>query len=213
MQRSPNAYDKSQLHLKVSKFLILQNTLQAASDIPKHILHWGSLHRSWALLVFEVSFIFHYKSIIDQLFLYVKTYKAVNPVFLIRFTTKITSIWHQKIIGCQFPLWKSPPTPKIFFSGYSGILQIFTIKIGVIQIFCGMPKVFPYTILIHTDFFPKILIFLVIYTDFVSDPSGRSVHYNYQIFVSKRSELLWTCYACWRGSFLLIIFPHPDHHP
>ena len=37
-----------------------------------------------------------------------------------------------------------------------------------------MPKAFPYTVLIHTDFFPKILIFLVIYTDFVSDHSGRS---------------------------------------
>ena len=37
--------------------------------------------------------------------------------------------------------------------------------------------VFPYTVLIRTDFFPKILIFLVIYTDFVSDHSGRSVEY------------------------------------
>ena len=38
-----------------------------------------------------------------------------------------------------------------------------------------MPKVFPYTVHIHTDFFPKIQIFLVIHTDFVSDDSGRSV--------------------------------------
>ena len=37
-----------------------------------------------------------------------------------------------------------------------------------------MPKVFPNTVLIHTDFFPKILIFMVIYTGFVSGHSGRS---------------------------------------
>ena len=54
-------------------------------------------------------------------------------------------------------------------------IQIFPLKLGEIQIFTGVPKVFSYTVLIHTDFFPKILIFLVIYTDFVSDPSGRSV--------------------------------------
>ena len=40
--------------------------------------------------------------------------------------------------------------------------------------FTGMTKVFPYTVLIHTYFFPKILIFMVIYTDFVSDHTGRS---------------------------------------
>ena len=28
-----------------------------------------------------------------------------------------------------------------------------------------MPRVFPYTVLIHTDFFPKLLIFMVFYTD------------------------------------------------
>ena len=41
--------------------------------------------------------------------------------------------------------------------------------------FSEMPKVFPDAVINHTDFFPKILIFLVIYTDFVSDHSGRSV--------------------------------------
>ena len=39
-----------------------------------------------------------------------------------------------------------------------------------------MTKVFLHTVLNHTDFFPKILIFPVIYTDLVSDPSGRSGH-------------------------------------
>ena len=35
-------------------------------------------------------------------------------------------------------------------------------------------KGFLYIFFSHTDFFPKILIFLVIYTDFVLDQSGRS---------------------------------------
>ena len=37
-----------------------------------------------------------------------------------------------------------------------------------------MRKGFLYIFFIHTDFFPKTLIFLVIYTDFVLDHSGRS---------------------------------------
>ena len=37
-----------------------------------------------------------------------------------------------------------------------------------------MPKAFLYTVLIHTEFFPEMLIFLVIYTDFVSEHSSRS---------------------------------------
>ena len=42
------------------------------------------------------------------------------------------------------------------------------------RFFTGMPKVFSYTVLICIDFFPKILIFVVIYTDFVWDHSGMS---------------------------------------
>ena len=56
-----------------------------------------------------------------------------------------------------------------------GKVQIFLLKLSKIQIFGGLPKVFPYTFLIHTDIFPKILIFQFIYTDFVSGHSGRSV--------------------------------------
>ena len=52
--------------------------------------------------------------------------------------------------------------------------NFFPLKLGKIQIFSGMPKAFSHTVLIHIDFFPKILIFLVIYTDFVSDHRGRS---------------------------------------
>ena len=52
--------------------------------------------------------------------------------------------------------------------------RFFPLKLSEIQIFGGLPKVFLYTFLIHTDFFPKILIFQVIYTDFVSGHSGRS---------------------------------------
>ena len=38
-----------------------------------------------------------------------------------------------------------------------------------------MQKGFLYIFFSHTDFSPKIQIFLVIYTDFVLDQSGRSV--------------------------------------
>ena len=38
-----------------------------------------------------------------------------------------------------------------------------------------MQKGFLYIFSSHTEFFPETLIFLVIYTDFVLDQSGRSV--------------------------------------
>ena len=41
-----------------------------------------------------------------------------------------------------------------------------------------MREDFLYIFLSHTDFFPKILILLVIHTDFVLDQSGRSVKKN-----------------------------------
>ena len=47
-------------------------------------------------------------------------------------------------------------------------------KFGKIQIFSGMRNVFLYIFFSHTDFFHRILIFFVIYTDFVLDQSGRS---------------------------------------
>ena len=37
-----------------------------------------------------------------------------------------------------------------------------------------MQKGFLYGVFSHTDFFPEILIFLIVYTDFVLDQSGRS---------------------------------------
>ena len=37
-----------------------------------------------------------------------------------------------------------------------------------------LAKAFPHTLLIHTEFVPKILIFMIIYTDFVSEHSGMS---------------------------------------
>ena len=40
--------------------------------------------------------------------------------------------------------------------------------------FLGMQKGFLYIFFSHRDFFPQILIFFVIYTDFVLDQSGRS---------------------------------------
>ena len=43
--------------------------------------------------------------------------------------------------------------------------RFFPLKLGKIQIFSGLPRVFSYTVLIHTDFFPKLLIFMVFYTD------------------------------------------------
>ena len=49
------------------------------------------------------------------------------------------------------------------------------LKLGEIQIFfLECQSFFPSTVLFHTDFFPKILIFMVIYTNFVWDDSGRS---------------------------------------
>ena len=51
-----------------------------------------------------------------------------------------------------------------------------SLKFGKIQIFSGMRKCLLYVFFSHTDFFPKTLIFLVIYTDFVLDQSGRSVN-------------------------------------
>ena len=57
--------------------------------------------------------------------------------------------------------------------------RFFPLKLREIHIFGGLPKVFPYTFLIHTDFFPKILIFQVIYTDFVSGHSGRSDDFSW----------------------------------
>ena len=58
-----------------------------------------------------------------------------------------------------------------------GKIRIFPKKIRQnTDFFCGMPKVFPYTVLIHTEFFPKIQIIFVIYTDFVLDQSGRSAY-------------------------------------
>ena len=64
-----------------------------------------------------------------------------------------------------------------------GKIQIFHPKIRRnTDFFSGMPKVFPYTVHIHTDFFPNIQIFLVNHTDFASDHSGRSANENiYQI--------------------------------
>ena len=41
------------------------------------------------------------------------------------------------------------------------------LKLGEIQIFLWNAKDFPYFYLIHTGFFPKILIIWVIYSDFV----------------------------------------------
>ena len=54
-------------------------------------------------------------------------------------------------------------------------------KLGKILMFPGMGKCFLYNY-IQTDFFPKILIFLVIYTDFVLDQSGRSVCINIMVY-------------------------------
>ena len=65
-----------------------------------------------------------------------------------------------------------------------GKIQIFHPKIRRnTDFFSGMPKVFPYTVHIHTDFFPNIQIFLVNHTDFASDHSGRSDRVNKSILV------------------------------
>ena len=63
-----------------------------------------------------------------------------------------------------------------FLTEKFGKIQIFfPLKLSEIQIFLlECQRFFSYTVLIHTYFFPKILIFLVIYTGFVSDHSGRS---------------------------------------
>ena len=53
--------------------------------------------------------------------------------------------------------------------------------------------VFPHTFLIHTDFFPRILIFQGIYTDFVSGHSGRSV--------------------CWLQLYCLLLLPRARSDP
>ena len=52
--------------------------------------------------------------------------------------------------------------------------DLLPLKFGKIQICAGMRKGFLYISFRHTDFFPKILIFLVIYIDFVLGKSGRS---------------------------------------
>ena len=49
-----------------------------------------------------------------------------------------------------------------------------SLKFGKIQIFSGMRKGHLFIFFSHTHFFNKILIFFVIYTDFVLDQSGRS---------------------------------------
>ena len=61
--------------------------------------------------------------------------------------------------------------PKIF-----GKIQIFFLKIRQnADFFFRNAKGFSlYFFFSHTDFFPQILIFFVIYTDFVLDQSGRS---------------------------------------
>ena len=47
-------------------------------------------------------------------------------------------------------------------------------NLSICQIFPGMGKGYLYILFSHTEIFHKILIFLVIYTDFVLDQSGRS---------------------------------------
>ena len=49
-----------------------------------------------------------------------------------------------------------------------------SLKFCKIQIFIGMRNGFLYIFLSHTEFSPKTQIFLVIYTNFVLDQSGRS---------------------------------------
>ena len=73
------------------------------------------------------------------------------------------SYWFYQYIQIFYPL----NLAKYWFS---------PLKFGKIQIFSGMWKGFLYIFFSHTDFSPKIQIFLVLYTDFVLDQSGRSAN-------------------------------------
>ena len=71
---------------------------------------------------------------------------------------------------------------------YQYILIFLTLKFGKIQIFSGMLRVFPYTVLIHTDFFPKLLIYLVFYTDLCQIiVAGLCIH---TVYVLEAIELM-----------------------
>ena len=69
------------------------------------------------------------------------------------------------------------------------ILSVYTdfspLEFGKIQIFSVMRKGFHYIFFSHTDFFSKILIFFVIYTDFVLDQSGRFVIIFFHMTLAK----------------------------
>ena len=68
------------------------------------------------------------------------------------------------------------------------LLSVYTdflhLEFGKIQILSGIQKGFLYIFTSHTNFFPTIQIFLVIYTDFVLDQSGRSVIVVLQVLTS-----------------------------
>ena len=56
-----------------------------------------------------------------------------------------------------------------------------------------MQKGFLYIFFIHTDFFPKTLIFHVIYTDFVLDQSGRFDDANCRLVKFMKMHKFYTC--------------------
>ena len=73
-------------------------------------------------------------------------------------------IWHLFLLD-MWLLVHRPATPTDFIRIY----WFFNLKLGELQIFFSwMPMGLPCDVLNHIDFFLRILIFLVIYTDFVA---------------------------------------------
>ena len=70
-----------------------------------------------------------------------------------------------------------------------GKIQIFFLKFWQnADFFSGMQKGFLYIVFNNTDVFPKILIFLVIYTDFVLDQSGKPDYVAHYKFLTKPND-------------------------
>ena len=85
------------------------------------------------------------------------------------------SYWFYQYVQIFYPL----NLAKYWFS---------SLKFGKIQIFSGMRKGFFYIFFSHTDFPPKIQIFLILYTDFVLDQSGRS---DCLVYMLGGEESIW----------------------
>ena len=96
---------------------------------------------------------------------------TVQTIYIICYLLALQkAIWHQQTCHSY---WFYQYI-QIFYPSNLAKYRFSSLKYGKIQIFFRNARGFSYIFLSHTDFFPKILIFLVIHTDFVLEQSGRS---------------------------------------